>query len=328
VKRRGLIPSVLEKLIDRRAELKKQLRALKPGSQEYTQLFARSQALKILSNSFYGYLAYARSRWYSKEAGESVTAWGRHYILETARKAEESGFTVLYIDTDGLFLLLGDKTREDAMRFMEKINSELPEKMELELEGFYTRGVFVTKKGEAGVGAKKKYALIGEDGRIKIRGFELVRRDWSRVARETQQRVLEAILKEGSKEKAIEIVRETIAELRSGKVPLEKLVIYTQLRKRIDKYDIMSPELAAAKKALAKGLQLEEGSMISYIITRNGRTISEKAELADTARDYDANYYVEHQVLPAVMKILKELGCSEDDLKMLGAQQSLKNYFA
>ncbi|MEW6328742.1 MAG: DNA-directed DNA polymerase [Candidatus Micrarchaeota archaeon] len=325
--RRGLIPSVLEKLTERRAELKRKLHALKPDSQEYRQLFARSQALKILSNSFYGYLAYARSRWYSKEAGESVTAWGRHYILETARKAEESGFNVLYIDTDGIFILLGDKKKEDALRFMDEINRELPEKMELELEGFYTRGVFVTKKGEAGVGAKKKYALIGEDGRIKIRGFELVRRDWSRVARETQQRVLEAILKEGSREKAMEIVRETIKELRSGKVPLEKLVIYTQLRKRIDKYDIISPELAAAKKAIAKGLPLEEGSMISYIITRTGKTISEKAELADTARDYDANYYIAHQVLPAVMKILKELGCSEDDLKMLGTQQSLKNYF-
>ena len=33
-------------------------------------------------------------------------------------------------------------------------------KMELELEGFYPRGVFVSKKTGKGTGAKKKYALI------------------------------------------------------------------------------------------------------------------------------------------------------------------------
>ena len=83
--------------------------------------------------------------------------------------------------------------------------------MELELEGFYTRGVFVSKKiigkAEEDVGAKKKYALLGEDGRIKIRGFELVRRDWSEIAKKTQYCVLDVILKEGNIEKAVKIVQ-------------------------------------------------------------------------------------------------------------------------
>ena len=91
---------------------------------------------------------------------------------------------------------------------MGRANASLPQKMELELEGFYPRGVFVSKKGGGERGAKKKYALLGEDGRIKIRGFELVRRDWSKIAKETQLKVLEAILKEGSKEKAAAIIRE------------------------------------------------------------------------------------------------------------------------
>ncbi|MCX6775254.1 MAG: DNA-directed DNA polymerase [Candidatus Micrarchaeota archaeon] len=326
-KKKGLIPSVLGELLEKRAEIKKKMKSLKPGSEEYLQLDARQQALKITANSFYGYLLYPRSRWYSKEAGESTTAWGRHYIQETMKKAEEAGFKVLYGDTDSLMLLLGDKKKKDALEFVAEINSELPEKMELELEGFYTRGMFVSKKAEA-KGAKKKYAMIGEDGRIKIRGFELVRRDWAGVAKEVQKQVLQAILKDGSKEKALKIVMDKINELKAGKTPLAELVIYTQLKKGVDKYEINSPELAAAKKAMKAGVPMEEGSLIGFVITKTGNSISDKAMPADMAKDYDAGYYIDHQVIPAVLKILKELGVKKEDLLFGGKQSSLGDWHA
>ncbi|MCX8194533.1 MAG: DNA-directed DNA polymerase [Candidatus Micrarchaeota archaeon] len=326
-KPRGLIPLVLEELIKMRAKVKEQLKKADKDSREYEALYAKAQSLKILANSYYGYLAYSRSRWYSRECAESVTAWGRHYIMETIRKAEREGFEVLYGDTDSVFLLMGKKTREDALAFMKKINRELPGDMELELEGFYPRGVFVTKKGAEESGAKKKYALIGEDGRIKIRGFELVRRDWSAIAKATQRKVLEAILKHGSKEMAVRVVREIIERLKKGDVALEDLVIYTQIRKDPRKYDVKSPELSAAQKAMAKGVAIEKGAMVGYVITKHGNSISDKAQLAEFAKDYDANYYINHQVLPAVLKILKELGYSEEDLKFGGEQQDLSSFF-
>jgi len=329
-KPRGLIPAVLEELIGMRGELKAKLRKTEKDTHEYEMLFARVQSLKILANSYYGYLAYPRSRWYSRECGESVTAWGRHFIQETIENAERCGFEVLYGDTDSIFILVGKKAREDALAFMKKVNAELPGDMELELEGFYPRGVFVTKKGAAEKGekgAKKKYALIGEDGRIKIRGFELVRRDWSAIAKVTQRKVLEAILKHGSKEMAVKIVKDTIERLRSGKVPLEELTIYTQMRKDPKKYDIKSPELSAAQKAIATGMQIDKGTVIGYVITRKGNSISEKACLAELASDYDPNYYIDNQILPSVLKILKELGYSEDDLKFKGEQKGLGSYF-
>jgi len=324
-KPKALVPSVLEQLIDFRAKLKKQLKSVEKGSDEYKVLNARVQAIKILANSFYGYIAYARSRWYCRECGESVTAWGRKYIQETMEKAEKAGFAVLYGDTDSMMLLY--KKKEDVLDFINNVNRELPEKMELELEAFYKRGVFVSKKAEE-KGAKKKYALLGEDGRIKIRGFELVRRDWSPIAKDTQYKVLEAILNEGSEKKAIEIVREAINRVRSGNVKLEELVIITQLNKDPRAgYAVISPELAAAKKMLARGVPLEQGSLVSYVISKKGASISEKAVPADSAKDYDADYYINNQILPAVMKILKELGYDEHQLKGLGKQKSLDSFF-
>ncbi len=322
----GLIPSVLGSLVEKRIKIKSELKKHKKGTPEYTKLEARSQALKIISNSFYGYLLYARSRWYNRACGESVTAWGRQHIQETIKKAEECGFKVIYGDTDSTFVSMENKTKKDVLEFMEKINKSLPDQMELELEGFFPRGVFVGKKtGEKG--AKKKYALLAEDGSFKIRGFELVRRDWSKIAKDTQRKVLEAILKEGSKEKAIAIVRDVIEQLRSGKVSKEELTIYTQLNKDPHKYDIASPELAAAKKAIKKGMQIEKGSLIAFIICKAGKSISEKATPVEFAEDYDIDYYINRQILPSVMKILKELGCSEEDLKFGGKQKGIGDFF-
>ncbi len=321
--RKSIMPTILKQLIDQRTEVKK----LYKKYPDNVNLAARSQALKITANSFYGYLGYARSRWYSRDCAASVTAYGRQYIKSAMDEASAAGFEVIYGDTDSLVVLLGNKTKADVINFMGRFNKELPESMELELEDFYTRGVFVGKKtAKEQSGAKKKYALISESGRIKIKGFELVRRDWSNIARETQRKVLEAILKEGSIDKAVSIVKDTIQRLNEGNVPISDLAISTQLRKGIDAYDAKSPELAAAQKAIRSGLKEREEmehSVISYVITKHGSSISEKAELAEFAKDYDASYYISHQVIPATMRILKELNLSEEELAGSGKQRKL-----
>ena len=66
-----------------------------------------------------------------------------------------------------------------------------------------------------------------------------------------------------------------------------------------------------------------EHAVISYVITSHGGSVSDKAELEEMAKDYDADYYINSQVMPAVMKILKELNYNEDELKNLGKQKKL-----
>jgi len=249
------------------------------------------------------------------------------YDLETQNHHFSAGGVLLH-NTDSVILLLGDNTKEHALTFLKKFNESLPENMEFELEDFYKRGVFVGKKVQNAKerGAKKKYALITEDGRIKIRGFELVRRDWSRIARDTQKRVLEIILQEGDAKKAVDLVNNVVKRLREGKVPLSELAISTQLRKLTKNYDAKSPELGAAQKAIQQGLKRSdeiEHSVISYVITKHGNSISDKAVLEEFAKDYDADYYINNQVIPATMRILKELNFNEDELKGSGKQSKL-----
>ncbi|MBI2445816.1 ribonuclease H-like domain-containing protein [Candidatus Micrarchaeota archaeon] len=325
-KRQGLIPAMLQEVLTTRFAIQKQMKALDQESAEYKQLYGKQWALKILANSTYGVLLYPRFRWFRRECGESVTAYGRQYIQDTIAKAEADGFNVLYSDTDSIFLQYSGNKKEGVVDFAKKVNAALPESMQLELEDFYPRGIFVSKKAEE-TGAKKKYALINEEGKIKIRGFELVRRDWSKVARNTQRQVLEILLKEGDVKKAADLVRNVVNDLKEGRVPLEDCVIYTQLKKKIANYEIKSPEVGAVLHARKNGMNIPENSMVAYVISKSGgEAVSERARVTELAKDYDPDYYINNQVLPAVLKILGSLGYDKDSIRMKGTQTGLGNW--
>jgi len=327
-KQKGFLSGILEEILNNRMELKKKMNQAKKDSHEYKMLNARQHALKILLNSHYGYLGYPRARWYSRESARAVTAWSRHYIQQTMDKAEKEGFKTLYGDTDSLFILLPkEKKEKDVLGFVEIVNKKLPGAMELELEGLFKRGIFVTKK--EGGAAKKRYALIDYEDNLKIVGFEYVRRDWSIIAKETQKKVIEAVLKEGNPDKAIAIVRKVIQELKDKKVPKKDLVIMTQLKRKPEKYDAIGPHVAAAKRAIERGKEIDVGSVIEFIITKgSGKRISDNAELEEYVQEgsYDPDYYIGNQVIPAVIKIMRELGYEKEDLIQGGKQSSLSSF--
>jgi len=135
----GFISMLVEDLITRRVRVK-ELLAKKPSE----ILKARSQSLKLLANSFYGYLGFFGARWYSLECAESVTAYGRYYIQKVIAEAERAGFKVIYSDTDSVFMTFEGKSKDEALAFAESVNKELPGLMELEFEEVYPAGIFVS----------------------------------------------------------------------------------------------------------------------------------------------------------------------------------------
>ncbi|MEM7828508.1 MAG: DNA polymerase domain-containing protein, partial [Candidatus Aenigmatarchaeota archaeon] len=241
---------------------------------------------------------------------QSITAWGRYYIRSVIRMVESERYEVLYGDTDSLFLKI--KSERGLKRFLEKINATLPGVIKLELKDVYKRGIFIEAK--TGFAAKKKYALLDKKGRLVIRGMETRRRDWAKIAKDTQEAVLEAILKHNSVKKAIEAVRERINALRKGKIKFDDIIIYTQLTKPLNQYEQIGPHVKAAQKALERGRPVGEGSVILYVITKGPGSISDKAEPAEDAKDYDPEYYIHHQVIPPALRILASFGVTEEDL--------------
>ncbi len=326
-KKKGLIPELLEDLLKSRSRAKlemKKLMAEKGDKTKIKSLDARQQALKILANSAYGYMGFSRARWYNNDCAGSVAAWGRDYIKKTMKSAEEEGYKVVYGDTDSLMLTLPREAGPDEVMhiktdFLSKINKKLPQAMELEFQGYYPRGVFVTKK---------RYALIDRDRKLTIKGLETRRRDWANIAKTAQEQVLFTILWENNPKKAAEFVKGVIADLRNGKVPLKDLVISTQLTKGIGEYENVGPHVLAAKKAQKMGKIAKPGDLIQYIIAKKGSSISDKAVMVGFANenDYDAEYYIDNQVLPAVMRVLEALGYQDDELKGQGRQMKLGGF--
>ena len=324
-KKKSFISDVLERLVLRRMDLKRMIKDSEEKNEEIHILNARSYALKTLANSFYGYTGFFGARWYCLECAKSTTAYARNYIQETIQKAKENGFKTIYADTDSCFLLLENKTLDQAMKFMDEINSNLPGHMELEYEGFYPRGIFVAIKGSS-IGAKKKYALIDKDNKIKVTGFETVRRNWSLLAKELQKRVLQLVL-EDKVDSALDYVRSVIKDLKEGKIAVEKLIIKTQITKELSSYSSIGPHVAVAMRMVDKGEQIHPGTVIQYVITSGPGLIREKAFLPEEAKDYDVDYYLNNQLLPAVSSILLVLGYKEEDLLGEGKQEGLSKFF-
>jgi DNA polymerase I len=179
--------------------------------------------------------------------------------------------------------------------------------MKLELEDFYKRGLFI---------AKKRYAMINESGKIEVKGLEFVRRDWAALAQDTQEAVLEAILRDGSPEKAAEIVRNVTEDIKKGNVDLNDLIVHTRLKKSIDQYKTRGPHVAAAERLESEGEEVEAGTTITYIVERGSGSISDRSipvsQFDD--REYDPEYYVHNQVLPAVFRVMEVLDYTEEEL--------------
>ena len=319
-KRKGFIPQILQGLIKRRAEIKRRMEETKSRS-ERALLDAQQRALKLLANSFYGYMGYPRARWYRRECAESVAAYARMYIQKVMKMAEEEfGLEVVYGDTDSLFVVVPREEKKKITAFLEHVNASLPGMIELEYEGFYKRAIFVTKK---------RYALIDESGRITVKGLEFVRRDWAPIAKKTQEDVLRALLMDADPEKAANLVRKTVEAIKDRRVSLEDLTIYTQLTKSIKSYKNIEPHVEAAKKLQRMGRKVTPGMIIGYVITKGKEKISYRAVPVEmvSIEDYDPNYYIDNQILPAVLRIIESIGYSKDYLKEGIKQESLRRWF-
>lgn len=219
-------------------------------------------------------------------------------------------------------LELEAEIKEQAQKFLKYLNSTLPESMELEYEGFYRRGFFVSKK---------RYAVI-EDGEIIAKGLELVRRDWAPIVKQTQEAVLMAILKEGDSNKAISEVKKVMKKLRNGNVDKKELIIHTQITKPLNQYKQVGPHVIAAQKIEEHGIKVTRGTIIQYIIAKGKGSISQRAVPYEYSEgyDYDKDYYINNQLIPAVERIMYSFGYSKKDLQDMAVgevQQSLDAFF-
>jgi DNA polymerase-2 len=296
-----ILPELIEELWGARDEAKAR------GDQ------ARSTAIKILMNSFYGVLGTTGCRFFDHRLASSITMRGHQILQDTRKFIEDAGYQVVYGDTDSVFVRVGaEHTAEEARDIGRKLSRDINDywrdwcerehgvtsHLEMEFETNYMRFYLPTKRGSS-EGSKKRYAgwVATESGESKVvvKGMEAARTDWTPLARNFQMELFRRVFA-GELDGLRAWVKAVVRSVREGQRD-EDLVYTKKLRRHPDEYVNNPPHVAAAK------LKGGNPRRISYFITRDG---PQPAGQVDAVLDYE--HYIDKQLQPAAEGILWELG--------------------
>jgi DNA polymerase elongation subunit (family B) len=142
----------------------------------------REYALKIVLNSFYGASANPIFKnIYNKTTASDCTLIGRS-CLEIARDMfDKAGYKIIYGDTDSIYLKDEFKNKDRILKIKNNIVDKIKENLPFPSDTF-DMGIdeeikhiwFFNKK-------KKNYMYVTNDGKLKIKGLPMIKRDSSRI---------------------------------------------------------------------------------------------------------------------------------------------------
>ena len=279
---------------------------------------AMSQATKILMNSFYGILGATGCRFHDSRLASSITRRGHEIIRRTRDVIEQGGETVIYGDTDSLFVLLGPGVDEAAARergaviagmlndwWRGTVEREhwLESFLEIEFETHFLKFLMPTVRGDV-TGSKKRYAGMvrsGADGHdLVFKGLESVRTDWTPLARSFQRELYRRVFL-GEPFEAY--VRDTLEAMLDGAHD-DALVYRKRLRQSVDQYTRNVPPHVQAARKLGRKVR-----WVRYVITASG---PEPVEDGRTPPRPDYDHYRDRQLAPAADGLLQFLDTSFD----------------
>ncbi len=309
----SILPSMLDNLFPKREQAKR------AGDN------IASQAIKILMNSFYGVLGTPACRFYNPAIANAITSQGRYLLGWSKQWFEQQGFKVLYGDTDSVFVASGITDAESAQaaapQWVKQFNVDLTQhlqdtagvesQLELEFEKLYTQLYLASVRGGS-QGARKRYAGLryGSD-ELEFVGMEVVRRDWTELAKQVQRnlfaRLFASLPKSGQShtqataETAAEVsayLKQEVAALRAGQ--FDDLLVYRKnLRKEVSRYTTnVPPHVQAVKKSTEKPPRV-----VAYVMTTAGPEL-----VSEIHHPLDREHYVTRQIQPIAEPVLETLG--------------------
>lgn len=297
----GILPDMLDALFPRREQAKR------AGDE------TASQAIKILMNSFYGVLGTPACRFHNPAIANAITSFGKLLLLWSKAWFEARGLQVLYGDTDSLFVLADERDPERAgasghglaadlnaaLREYVEAQWRVTSKLELEYEKHYLRLLLPSVRGGQ-AGARKRYAGLlatREGSRLVFTGMEVVRRDWTELAKQVQRELYARLFADEDVEAYL---RDLLHRLRKGELD-DALVYRKALRKSLESYtDSTPPHVAAARKQGG-----DPGRLVTYVMTVAGPEL-----LSDVRHPLDREHYVQKQVQPVAEPVLALRGSS------------------
>ena len=199
----ALLPTIAQKLINKKDVLKKQLAVMDPESLEAKYLQVKYDAIKAVVNSLFGVCGLKIFRLFDYRVAASITFLIRDLLHYVEDKLKEKGINVIYMDTDSVFIaapespleLCNDLIKQWAKQKYGKDKIDI----EFDLEGQFEK-IFIIALCHY-----KGYLKKAKTGKIKseIKGIEAKRKDSSIFIKKFQEELIEKVMNEEPKEEII-----------------------------------------------------------------------------------------------------------------------------
>ena len=295
-KQKGLLPEVLEPILQRRFCFKARAKNPRYDHAVYTEL---QKAWKWVLVVCFGYTGYRNARYGRIECHESITAFSRDILLTASEVAQQAGYEVLHGIVDSLWV----KGSEGCVRpfHLSRMISHRTG-IRMDVEGHYNWIVFLPSKA-TGVGALTRYYGLFENGTVKIRGVELRQHNTPAFLKNAQQEMLNVFKQARTAAEfraliptSVEVLRRSAAALRDGAVNHRDLVFTTTVSKDIVNYKVNTLPKSALLQLRDLGVQVQPGQSVHYIVTDEySQNYKRRVCLAEKMRgteDIDVSYYL------------------------------------
>jgi DNA polymerase elongation subunit (family B) len=290
--RRGTFHAMLSKLREFRLAAKSGMRQA-PTRAVRDHFDALQSSFKILINSFYGYLGFGGGTFNDFDQAEKVTSEGRRILSLMVDMLRQRSARVIEIDTDGIYFVPPEGVG-DAEAFTAAIQAGLPDGIEVELDARHA-AMFCYKA--------KNYALLNEDGSVKVTGAALKSRGLEPFQRQYMRKLVELLLLERPEEAGA--LRDRMArQIADHALPLADLAKRETLstaparyREKLDKGE--TRRSAAYELVLASDRDYRQGDQVAFYVTGDKKRVSvtDHAKLLADAepgeRDENVPYYLD-----------------------------------
>jgi len=299
-KRKGIVPKTLRLVVDKRLFYKK-MRDLTQDPRLKEVYDKRQIALKWILVTCFGYLGYKNAKFGTVDGHMAVCAFGREALLNAASTAEANGFEVIHGIVDSLWLKKTDATIEDYKVLCDKITAQAG--VPINFEGRYKWIVFLPSKTHPRIGVLNRYYGLMENGKVKVRGIEVRRRDTPQFIIDAQTDMIKALSEANNATElylkipqALDVVKKYRRKLLDQEVPIWDLIITKHLSKNPKHYRQHVSQVIAAEQLIKEGAEVHAGNSVKFLFTsaenkRHERRVK-AAQLIDEGINPDTKKYL------------------------------------
>ncbi len=310
--RPGFLPAVLQPLLDDRAALKRQL--ADPAAEPPDRVLeAKSNAIKWILVSCFGYQGYRNSKFGRIECHEAINAVARDILLTAKERLEANEWEIVHGIVDSLWVRKRAASAAPLERLIEEITAEVG--ITLEFESQYDWVCFVPKRRSQSGALTKYFGKVAGTDEYKYRGIEVRQRSTPAYIKDAQEALIRALDRYRDPAAVCDVLAARIEELRSGAVAPEELVIRQRVSKRPEEYTQRTRAVAALKRYEDKGVARQPGQDVRYVVVNDASRSMGRVRLHfEEIERYDAAFYVE-QLVRAGESVLSPVGWDRERIR-------------